>query len=304
MNAIVFAYHDIGVRCLKVLLAYNIRVILVITHLDNSYENIWFSSVIKVCNEYDIPYITIIDQKSPQLLHKIQIEKPDFIFSFYYRNILPIKLLTIAKYGAYNMHGSLLPKYRGRTPINWAILHGEVETGATLHEMVAKPDAGPIVAQTKVPILPNDTVYEVFNKVVVAAEQTLWGALPLMMKGLTPKLFNNISQGSYFGARKPEDGRINWTKTAQHIHNLIRAIAPPYPGAFEEISGDKITFIKTRLVSPYIRSILDKSYMYSKLNKFNYKNNLYVRCGDKNYLQILQIQINDQDVALKDYLNI
>lgn len=303
MNAIVFAYHNIGVQCLKVLLARNIRVTLVITHMDNPYENIWFNSVINLCNEYCIPYIAIAEQKLSQLLlYKIQVAQPDFIFSFYYRNILPIKLLTMAKYGAYNMHGSLLPKYRGRAPVNWAILHGETETGVTLHEMIEKPDAGPIIVQTKVPILPNDTAYEVFNKIIVAAEQTLWNILPLMIKGLIPKLFNDISHGNYFCARNEKDGRINWKETAQCIHNLVRAVAPPYPGAFEEISGDKITFIKTRLVTPLIQSIFQKSSIYNHLNKFYNKGNLYVRCGDNNYLQILQIQINNKNVDLKYYM--
>jgi len=170
MNAVVFAYHDVGVRCLKVLLARGVRVALVVTHEDNPNENIWFGSVASVCREYGIPYITPEDPASPQVHTQVQAAQPDFIFSFYYRHMLPVDLLALATQGAYNMHGSLLPKYRGRVPINWAVLHGETETGATLHEMAAKPDAGSIVAQTPVPILPDDTAYEVFGKVVVAAE--------------------------------------------------------------------------------------------------------------------------------------
>jgi len=135
MNAVVFAYHDVGVRCLKVLLARGVRVALVVTHEDNPTENIWFNSVAGVCREYGIPYITPDDPKSPQLFTQVQAAQPDFIFSFYYRHMLPVNLLALAKHGAYNMHGSLLPKYRGRVPINWAVLHGETETGATLHEM-------------------------------------------------------------------------------------------------------------------------------------------------------------------------
>jgi len=210
MNAVVFAYHDVGVRCLKVLLARGIRVSLVVTHEDNPNENIWFASVAETCREYGITFVTPEDPNSAKLLSQVQAAKPDFIFSFYYRHMLPVGLLSEARYGAYNMHGSLLPKYRGRVPINWAVLHGETETGATLHEMAAKPDAGAIVAQTAVPILPDDTAHEVFCKVVVAAEQTLWNVLPAMLAGRTPKLPNDLSKGSYFGGRKPEDGRIDW----------------------------------------------------------------------------------------------
>jgi methionyl-tRNA formyltransferase len=171
------------------------------------------------------------------------------IFSFYYRHMLPVALLQLAPRGAFNMHGSLLPKYRGRVPINWAVLHGETETGATLHEMVAKPDAGAIVAQTAVPILPDDTAAEVFAKVVVAAEQTLWRALPGMIAGQVPKMANDLSQGSYFGGRKPEDGHIDWAQPAQAVYNLVRAVAPPYPGAWTMIGTQRAVIAKARLAA-------------------------------------------------------
>ena len=247
MRAVVFAYHNVGVRCLKVLLARGVEVALVVTHEDNPAETIWFDSVAALCREKNIPCIMPADSKSPEMFAQVQAAQPDFIFSFYYRHMLPGDLLALAKHGAYNMHGSLLPKYRGRVPVNWAVLHGETETGATLHEMAAKPDAGAIVAQTSVPILPDDTAHDVFGKLTVAAEQTLWKVLPDMLAGQVPRLPNDLSQGSYFGGRKPEDGRIDWSQPAQAVYNLHRAVAPPYPGAWTEI-GDK-TFIigKARL---------------------------------------------------------
>jgi methionyl-tRNA formyltransferase len=247
MRAVVFAYHNVGVRCIKVLLARGIDIALVVTHEDNPSETIWFESVAALCNEHRIRFITPADPKSPELFAQVQAAQPDFIFSFYYRHMLPVELLTLAKHGAYNLHGSLLPKYRGRVPVNWAVLHGETETGATLHEMAAKPDAGAIIAQTSVPILPDDTAFEVFGKVAVAAEQTLWKALPEMLAGRTPKLPNDLTKGSYFGGRKPEDGRIDWAQPAQAIYNLHRAVAPPYPGAWTVIGGKTFVIGKARL---------------------------------------------------------
>jgi methionyl-tRNA formyltransferase len=247
MRAVVFAYHNVGVRCLKVLLARGVEIALVVTHEDNPAETIWFESVATLCREHGIPSITPDDPKSEDLFTRVRSARPDFIFSFYYRHMLPVDLLALATRGAYNMHGSLLPKYRGRVPVNWAVLHGETETGATLHEMAAKPDAGMIVAQTAVPILPDDTSYEVFGKVTVAAEQTLWNALPLMLGGRIPKLPNDLTKGSYFGGRKPEDGRIDWSQPAQTIYNLHRAVAPPYPGAWTIIGGRTFIIGKARL---------------------------------------------------------
>ena len=247
MRAVVFAYHSVGVRCLKVLLAKGVDVALVVTHLDNPNETIWFESVAELCREHNIPTITPDDAKSPELKARVAECKPDLIFSFYYRNMLPLEVLDLARAGAYNMHGSLLPKYRGRVPVNWAVLHGETETGATLHEMAAKPDAGAITAQTSVPILPDDTAFEVFGKLTVAAEQTLWRVLPAILAGNPPRQVNDLSQGSYFGGRKPEDGRIDWEQPAQAVYNLHRAVAPPYPGAFTELAGKTYQIGKARL---------------------------------------------------------
>ncbi len=249
MRAVVFAYHDVGVRCLQVLLARGVEVALVVTHEDNPAETIWFGSVAALCAERGIACIMPADPAAPEVFARVQAARPDMIFSFYYRHMLPLALLQLAPRGAFNMHGSLLPKYRGRVPINWAVLHGETETGATLHEMVAKPDAGAIVAQTAVPILPDDTASEVFSKVVVAAEQTLWRVLPGMIAGQMPRLPNELSQGSYFGGRKPDDGRIDWSQPAQAVYNLVRAVAPPYPGAWTMIGAHRVVIAKARLLA-------------------------------------------------------
>jgi methionyl-tRNA formyltransferase len=247
MRAVVFAYHNVGVRCLKVLLARGVDVALVVTHEDNPNETIWFDSVASLCREQDIPFITPEDPATAELYDRVKEAGPDIIFSFYFRNMLPVDLLSLAPLGAYNMHGSLLPRYRGRVPVNWAVLHGETETGATLHEMAGKPDAGSIVAQASVPILPDDTAHEVFGKVTVAAEQALWTILPAMMAGQIPRLPNDLSKGSYFGGRKPEDGRIDWTRPAQEVYNLHRAVAPPYPGAWTVIGNKTFIIGKARL---------------------------------------------------------
>lgn len=248
MRAVVFAYHNVGVRCIKVLLAGGVDIALVVTHEDNPQEAIWFESVVQLCQAEGIAYVTPPDARSPELLARVQAAQPDVLFSFYYRHMLPADLLDVAP--AYNMHGSLLPQFRGRAPVNWAVLHGASETGATLHAMTVKPDAGAIVAQTAVPILPDDTAFEVFGKVTVAAEQTLWRILPALLDGSAPLLPNDLRQGGYFGGRKPEDGRIEWTAPAQQVYNLHRAVAPPYPGAFTDVGTARYVIGKARLSGP------------------------------------------------------
>ncbi len=244
-RAVVFAYHNVGYRCLSVLLARGIDVALVVTHQDNPNETIWFDSVQKLAELHGIPVITPEDPNTPEVIERIRALQPDFIFSFYYRLMLKQALLDIPPRGALNMHGSLLPKYRGRVPVNWAIIHGETETGATLHYMTAKPDNGDIVAQQAVPILPDDTAHEVFQKVTVAAEMALHAVLPALLAGTAPRLKQDLSQGTYFGGRKPQDGEIDWAQSAQKIHNLVRAVAPPYPGATTTLLGKPMRILQT-----------------------------------------------------------
>lgn len=251
MHAVVFAYHDVGVLCLKALLNAGIQIDLVVTHQDDPHENVWFESVAKLCEDQKIPYITPNANQLMDLVLQIQTLAPDYLFSFYYRQMIPAELLACAKLGALNMHGSLLPKFRGRAPVNWAILHGETETGATLHIMESKPDAGDIVGQLAVPIGPNETATEVFAKVSQAAVTVLNQVLPELVQGHIPRKPNQLAQGSYFGGRKPADGLILWHQTAQQVHNLVRAVAPPYPGAFTDWQGQRRIVSRTSLEGPF-----------------------------------------------------
>jgi len=247
-DAIVFAYHDVGVRCLSVLLARGVRVRLVATHKDDSNENIWFESVERLARAHDIEVSTTTDPNDEDFVAKLSGISPDFIFSFYYRYMLSPAVLATAMRGAYNMHGSLLPKYRGRVPINWAVLRGEKSTGATLHEMVEKPDAGRIVDQMAIPILPDDRAIDVFRKVTVAAELVLDRALPKLIDGTAEFATQDLSKGGYFRGRKTDDGRIDWSKGAREIHDLVRAVAPPYPGAFTMLGNARLRVLRSRVL--------------------------------------------------------
>jgi methionyl-tRNA formyltransferase len=245
MRAVAFAYHNVGVRCLSALLAGGVDVPLVVTHRDTPGENIWFDSVATLCARAGIECLALDKPDSDLLAARLRALRPQYLFSFYFRHMLPVSLLGLASAGAFNMHGSLLPRYRGRVPVNWAVLHGERETGATLHEMTAKPDAGDIVDQQAVPILPNDTAFEAFHKVTVAAEMVMCRVLPAFQSGTVPRRRQDLAQGSYFGGRTPADGRIDWSRDAWNLHNLVRAVAPPYPGAFGFVGARRLGVLRT-----------------------------------------------------------
>ena len=284
-KAIVFAYHNVGVRCLSVLLAHGVEVVRVVTHRDSPGETIWFDSVAELAAQHDIPVITPDDPNDPAVVAELTALQPDFLFSFYYRLMLKGPLLALPRLGAWNMHGSLLPKYRGRVPVNWAIIHGERETGATLHRMLEKPDAGGILAQQAVPILPDDTAADVFQKVTLAAEMALDRVLPEVLAGRAQEMKQDLASGSYFGGRKAEDGRIDWTRPAAEVHNLIRAVAPPYPGAFSDTARGCLRVLRS------LHPTGESGPYGGRPTLFVRNGHLYAECGDGRLLRLLAVEL-------------
>ncbi len=236
-RVLVFAYHDVGYECLAALAARGVNVVAVYTHTDDPHEQVWFRSVASLARARNLPTYTPPNASTPECFAQIRALAPDLIFSFYYRHLIRADILDLARLGAYNLHGSLLPKYRGRAPVNWAVLHGETETGATLHVMTRRADAGDIVDQERVPIGPQETAREVFAKVTTAARRVLERQLDALLRGTAPRRPQDETQASYFGGRTPEDGRIDWRADAAHVFNLIRAVTHPYPGAFTNVGG-------------------------------------------------------------------
>jgi len=240
-RVLVFAYHNVGCECLAELIARKANIIGVFTHADDPNEQVWFQSVAALAQAHGIPVFTPENVNMPPWPERIRALQPDIIFSFYYRQLIGQPLLDLSPLGAFNMHGSLLPRYRGRAPINWAVLHGERETGATLHHMVRRPDAGDIVDQEAVSIGGEETAQVIFDKVTAAARRVLARQLNALLAGRAPRVPQDETRASYFGGRRPEDGRIDWAGDARAIFNLIRAVTHPYPGAFTEADGRRLT---------------------------------------------------------------
>lgn len=279
----VFAYSDTGHACLASLLDRPENVVLVATHADPPEEAKWFPSVAELARSRAIEPAILENPRDPEAIERVRAAAPDLLFSFYYRGILPTAILQVPSLGAYNIHGSLLPKYRGRAPVNWAVLNGETETGATLHVMTEKPDAGDIVDQEAVPIGPDDTAIEVQRRVTAAAVRLLDRRLAELKAGTAPRRPQDESAATTFGRRRPEDGRIDWTRPALEVHNLVRAVTHPFPGAFTDIFGGKTTLWKTRL--PHLGA---HDNFPGQVRTENGK--LYVACGDDRYVEVLNLQ--------------
>ena len=245
---VLFAYQEMGYACMVELLAMGAPIAALFTHADQPGEEIWWRSCAELARVNAIPIFT------PERMGDAEVEivrhfEPAVIYSFYYRNLLPDPILRLASYGAYNLHGSLLPKYRGRAPVNWMIVNGETEGGVTLHHMVARADAGDIVAQACVPIADDDTAITLFHRIVPAGATLIRQYHPLIVAGNAPRRVQDLTTGSYYGRRRPEDGRIDWTWTARRIANLVRAVTHPYPGAFCECAGRKLFIWEARVGS-------------------------------------------------------
>jgi len=236
----VFGYHTVGHRCLKELLDRGEEVCAVVTHRDDPREHVWFESVAELAQAAGVPVLSPKSPNTPAVISRVATLQPDLILSFYYRRLLGQALLAIPRLGAINLHGSLLPKYRGRAPVNWVLVNGETHTGVTLHHMTSQVDAGDIIAQRVVPIAFEDTALTLFEKVAQAAVELLRDTFPLIKAGRAPRLPQDPAQATHFGGRTPEDGRIDWGRPALGLYNLVRAVTSPYPGAFTSFGGRKL----------------------------------------------------------------
>jgi len=240
MRTIVLAYNEMGCVGIEALLEHGFEIAAVFTHADDPGENLWFRSVAELSARHNLPVFAPEDIGHPLWLNRIRELEPDILFSFYYRHLVSQELLSLPRAGGINLHGSLLPKYRGCAPANWAILNGETRTGVTLHYMTRRADAGDIISQREIPIGPRDTGAGLNRKLVEAGKQLLDETLPLIQSGKAPRQPQDEAAASYFPRRSPADGEIDWNQSAVQVANLVRAVTRPYPGAFTYVQSTQV----------------------------------------------------------------
>jgi UDP-4-amino-4-deoxy-L-arabinose formyltransferase/UDP-glucuronic acid dehydrogenase (UDP-4-keto-hexauronic acid decarboxylating) len=293
MTVVVFAYHDVGCMGVRTLKALGIDVARVYTHEDDPGENHWFGSVRKTCAEIGVP-CTTANPHDPAEIDVIARIAPDAIFSLYYRDMIKDSVLALAKRGGFNLHGSYLPRYRGRAPVNWQILHGETQGGVTLHHMVKRADAGDIVDQEAFEILPSDTAVMVYEKMLPAAERVLRRSAMLAVVGTAPRALQMESKATYFGRRRPEDGRIEWRWGAEDVRNLVRAVTHPYPGAFTFAGSSKVLVWWTEHVRERDREALP---LLGRApgTVVAAPGGVFVACGDRNWLRLDRVEVGGRE---------
>lgn len=237
MRIVLFGYGEMGCTGLEFLLGQKEEVAAVVTHRDDPAEKRWYRSLAEVATRSGI---RVLYGEEIDLEKEVDRLEPELILSFYYRNMIPMKVLRAARRGALNLHGSLLPRLRGRAPINWALVEGEEETGVTLHHMVKAADAGDIVGQRGWKIGPRDTAKDLFFRAVEEAKVLLHDLWPKIRDGTAPRIPQDPLKATLRGRRRPEDGKIDWSQPTKRVDGLVRAVTDPFPGAFTFLDGKKL----------------------------------------------------------------
>jgi methionyl-tRNA formyltransferase len=248
MNGIVVAaFGDAGYHCTKWLLDAGEAVRLVYTRPDPPAEERWWDPVADLARSRGVPVKVVESLEAPSEEAVIRAAAPDFLLSFSFGAPIPPRVLAIPAKGALGMHASLLPAFRGGSPVNWAILKGAPATGASLHYLTGDADPGDLVDQERVPIEPDDDALTVMRAVSGAAVAVLARSWPRLKDGTGARIPLDLSKGFSFEEWRPEDGLIDWVRPAQEVHDLIRAVTHPWPGAFTDLFGPRVTIWNSRL---------------------------------------------------------
>ena len=249
MRVVLCAYHEMGCAALESLQEVGFEVACVFTHAGAHQENSFFASVEALAHQQQIPVYCPEDINMPEWVAKVASLQPDAILTLSYRQMLSPALIATAKKGAFNVHASLLPAYRGRAHLNWVIIRNERETGVTLHRISPIPDGGPILAQSRVVITDEDDALSLHRKLVRTTREQLPQWLRGLQAGSLVERAQDETLASEPGQRKPEDGHIHWQQSAADIHRLIRGVAYPWPGAYSEIDDQRFIVWKSRVIT-------------------------------------------------------
>jgi methionyl-tRNA formyltransferase len=249
MKVLFFGYSQLGARTVDLLVSRGDDIVAVVTHRDDPREQRWYRTPAEAAAAHGLRVLNS-EELADAGTALATSEAPDLVLSVMYRELLPEAVLAAPRRAALNLHPSLLPAYRGRAPINWVLVNGETVTGVSLHHMVSRADAGDLVAQQAIPIAPRETALSLYLKVEEAGVALLAATLPLVAAGTAPRSPQDPAHASVFGRRRPEDGRIDWSWPAARIDCLVRAVAPPWPGAFGELAGRTVRVLEGEPAEP------------------------------------------------------
>lgn len=272
MRVLFLGNHTVGVRALEAI-SEVAEVAGVVAHPPDPEDGVRYESVYQFALERNWPVIRgrVREASTQSFIERAQ---PDLLWITDYRYLLSRSLIDVARLGAVNLHPSLLPRYRGRASINWAVLHGETTLGLTAHFVDEGMDTGDLIAQIEYTITEDQDVGDCLRTLYPLYGDLTREVLGHFLSGHVPKTPQDHSKATVYPRRRPEDGAIDWTRSSREIVNLVRAVAAPYPGAFTTLQGSKLMFWKAQAtnatkVSSHCGEILDIG-----------QEGIFVQCGD------------------------
>lgn len=247
MRVVFLGNHTVGVHVLQALKE-TAEVVGVVAHPLDPEDGVRYESVFDFAQEWGWNVIRG-KGRDVDVTNFVSSARPDLLWITDYRYLISSELVKIAPLGAVNLHPSLLPAYRGRASINWAILNGETRLGLTAHFVNEGMDTGDIIEQLSYEIGDEQDVGDCLNLLYPMYGRITLQVMSYFASGIVPRKQQDHSRATSFPRRRPEDGRIDWTLPARSIFNLVRAVARPYPGAFTNSANKTITVWKSKIVS-------------------------------------------------------
>lgn len=239
MRIIFMGTPDFAVNSLEAILAAGHEVVLAVTQPDKPKgrgKNMQFPPVKECAMAHEIPVYQPRRIREPECVEYLRQYEPELMVVAAFGQILPMEILNMPKYGCINVHASLLPKYRGAAPIQWAVINGDPVSGVTIQRMAEGVDTGDIIATVEVPLAPKETGGSLFDRLAEAGAKLCVEAMASIQAGTATYTPQNEAEATHVSMIKKEFGRIDWTQPAQQIERLIRGLNP-WPSAYTTLHG-------------------------------------------------------------------
>lgn len=248
MRVVFFGATELGHRCCQTLIESGEELVGIvsmpeqfpISYATEPVRNVTYRSFADLAERASVPLVEVTSLKSAEVVETVRAWRGDLGLAIGWFYLVPTALREAFPRGVVGIHASLLPRYRGGAPLVWAMINGEEQTGVTLFYLDDGVDTGDVIAQMEVEIGRDDTIGQVYARAAAASVDLVRTYVPLIRKGTAPRSPQDHSQASVFPQRSPDDGEIDWSKSAEEIRNFIRAQTRPYPGAFTRINGRKL----------------------------------------------------------------